>query len=114
MSQQFVGAPFFRQFDCGASKIAVVLVKFRLEAAEQRKSVGSRAGESGENLVLVQAANFFRAVLDHGIAERDLSIAGHDNFTVTADTKNRSRTNSGSLGFRSTLSGSCYGWKTFF
>src|SRR3954471_14027882 len=111
MSQQFVGTPFFRQFHRGASKIAVVLVKLRLEAAEQRKSVGSRAGESGENLILIQAANFFLAMLDNGIAERDLSIPGHDDFAITADTQNRGGTDSGSLRFRSTLAGSCHCWK---
>jgi hypothetical protein len=40
MAKILIGAPVFGQFDCAASKIAVVLLEFRFEAAEQREGVG--------------------------------------------------------------------------
>ena len=51
----------------------------------QGESVSRRAGKSGKNLVLIEAANFLRSVLDDGLPERDLSVAGHDDFVVAAD-----------------------------
>ncbi len=40
MAQEFVGAPVFRKFDGGAAEVAVILLQFGLEAAEQSESVG--------------------------------------------------------------------------
>src|ERR1039457_2911437 len=85
MPQKFVGAPVFREFDSGAADVAVILLQFGLETAEQRESVGSRAGKTGKNLVLIEAANLLRPVLDDGFPERDLSVASHDNLVVAAD-----------------------------
>ena len=85
MPQKFVGAPVFREFDGGAAEVAVILLQLGLEAAEQGESVGGRAGKSGKNFVLIEAANLLCSMLDDGFAERDLTVAGHDNLVVAAD-----------------------------
>src|ERR1035437_2889795 len=87
MPQKFVGPPVFRGFDSRAADVAVILLQFGLETAEQRESVGGRAGKSGKNLVLIEAANLLRPVLNYGFTECDLPISGHDNLVVTADTE---------------------------
>ncbi len=85
MAQEFIGAPVFGEFDGGAAQIAVILLKFRLETAEEGEGVGGGTGESSENFVLIEAANFLGSVLDYGFAERDLAVASHDNLVVAAD-----------------------------
>ena len=65
VAEEFVGTPVFGELDGGASQVAVVLLEFGLEAAEEGEGVGGRAGESGEDFVLVQAADFLGAVLDN-------------------------------------------------
>ena len=47
MAQEFVSAPVFCQFDGGAAQVAVILLQFCLETAEEREGIGGRAGESG-------------------------------------------------------------------
>ena len=98
MPQKFVGAPVFRQFDGGAAEVAVILLQLGLEAAEQGESVGGRAGKSGQNLVLIKAANLLCPVLDDGFAERDLAVAGHDDFVVAADAEDGGRADAAGLG----------------
>src|SRR5437660_4639733 len=66
----------------------MILLEFRLETAKQGKCIGSGTGKTGEYLVLVQAANLFRGMLDHRLAQRNLAISCHDYVTVPADTKN--------------------------
>ncbi len=85
MAEKFVGAPVFSELDGGAAEVAVVLLQLGLEAAEQSESVGGRAGEPGQNFVLIEAADFFRAVLDDRFAERDLAVPGHDHFVFATD-----------------------------
>ena len=58
MTQEFVGAPVFGEFDGAASEIAVILLELGLEAAEQGEGVGGRAGKSGENLVVDRGGEF--------------------------------------------------------
>ena len=64
LAQHLVGAPVLGQLDGGAAQVAVILLQLRLEAGEQREGVGGRTGESGQNLVLVEAANLAGGVLD--------------------------------------------------
>src|SRR5256885_15389524 len=66
----------------------MILLEFRLETAKQGKCIGSGTGKTGEYLVLVQAANLFRGMLNHRLAQRNLAISCHDYVTVPADTKN--------------------------
>ena len=85
MAQELVGAPVLGQFDGAAAQVAVVLLQLGFKAAEQRESVGGGAGKSGQDLVLIQAADLLGGVLDHAFAKRDLAVAGHDHFAVAAD-----------------------------
>src|ERR1019366_3762496 len=85
MAEKFVGAPVFREFDSRAADVAVILLQLGLETAEQRESVGGRAGKSGKNLVLIEAANLLSSMLDDGFTERDLSVASHDHLVVAAN-----------------------------
>src|ERR1051326_1742661 len=72
VAQRLVGAPLLGQLDAAASEVAVVLLQLGLEAAEEREGVGGRSGEAGNHLVLVEAADLARAVLDDAVTERDL------------------------------------------
>src|SRR5260221_250653 len=109
MAQKFVGTPVFREFDSGASQVAVILLQLGLETAEQSESVGGRAGKSGKNLVLIKAANLLRPVLDDGFTERDLSVASHDNLVVAADAEHRSGADeAGSANFGGVVRGGSY------
>src|SRR5258706_13475417 len=85
MPQKLVGAPVFSQFDGRPAHVPVILLQLRLKAAEERKSVGGRAGKSGQNLFLIQAANLLRRMLYHAAAERDLAVASHHDVAVAAD-----------------------------
>src|SRR6266849_2698885 len=94
MPQELVGTPFLGEFDGSSSEVAMVLVQLRLEAAEQRESIGGGASESGEDFLLVQAANLLGAMLDDGLAQRDLAISGHDDASVAADAEDGGRADS--------------------
>jgi hypothetical protein len=85
VAEHAVGAPVFGQLDGGAAEVAGVLLELGLEAAEEREGVGGRAGESGEDLVLVELADFFCGVLHDGGAEGDLAVGGHDDGVAAAD-----------------------------
>ena len=56
VAQEFIGAPIFCKFHCAAPQVAVVLLEFRFEAAEKGEGVGGGPGKSGEDLVVVEAA----------------------------------------------------------
>ena len=93
VAQKLIGAPVFGEFDGAAAEIAVILLELGFEAAEQGEGVGGGTGEAGQNFVVVEAADFFGGVLDDGLAEGDLSVAGEDDSAITADGKNCSRAN---------------------
>src|SRR5271163_1417830 len=76
MAQEFIGAPVLGQLDGTASQVAVVLLQFRFEAAEEGEGVGGGSRESRKNFVVVKAANLLRRMFDDGLAKRDLSVAG--------------------------------------
>ena len=56
VAQHLVGAPFLGQLDGGAAEVAGILLELAFEAAEEREGIGGRSGESGEDLVLIEAA----------------------------------------------------------
>src|ERR1700687_3523463 len=98
MAQKFVGAPVFGEFDGGAAEVAVILLQLGLKSAEQGESVGSRAGKTGKNLVLVEAAHLLRPVLEDGSAERALTVSGHDTLVAAADAEDGGGTNAAASG----------------
>ena len=53
-AQHAVGAPVLRELDGRALEVAAVLLQLGLEAREQREGVGGRAGEAGEDAVVVE------------------------------------------------------------
>ena len=87
-AQHPVGPPVLGQLDGGALEVAAVLLQLRLEAREEREGVGRRAGEAGQDLVVVQPADLLRALLDDGVAEGDLAVAGHDRLAAVPDRQN--------------------------
>ena len=74
-AQDAVGAPVLGQFHGGAQQMALVLFQLGFETLEQGEGVRRAAGESGQNLVVVDAAHLARVGLDHDIAEGDLAVA---------------------------------------
>ena len=63
-AQHAIGAPVLRQLDGRALEVAAVLLELGFEAREERERVGGRAGEAGEDLVVVEPADLARALLD--------------------------------------------------
>ena len=59
-AEDAVGAPVLRQLDGRPLEVAAVLFELRLEPGEQRERIGGRAGESGQDLVVVEAPDLPR------------------------------------------------------
>ncbi len=83
-AQHAIGAPVLGQLDCGAHELAAVFLELGLEALEQRERVGGAAGEAGQHAVVVQAADFARAGLDHDVAKGDLAVAAKRDLAPSA------------------------------
>ncbi|MNP04010.1 hypothetical protein D3C76_959110 [compost metagenome] len=62
-----------------------MLFKLAFKALEQGKGVGGGTGETGDDLAVIQAAHFLGVAFHHGIAERNLAVAAHDDFAVAAN-----------------------------
>ena len=65
-----------------------MLLQLPLEALEEGEGIGRTAGEAGDDLVVVDAAHFFRIALDDGIAKGNLTVARHDHVAAPAHRKN--------------------------
>jgi hypothetical protein len=74
-AQDAVGAPVAGQLDRGAHQVALVLFQLGFEAFLQGERVGGGAGEPGQDLVVVQAADLAGRALDDDVAQGDLAIA---------------------------------------
>ena len=92
-AQQAIGAPVAGQLDRRALEVAAVLFELGLEPREQREGVGGGAGKAGQDRLVVEAPDFLRAVLEHGRAERHLTVAGQHGLVLVADRENRRRVN---------------------
>src|SRR5258706_12922978 len=86
-SQDAIGTPVLGQLDGRAHEIALVLLELRFEALEEREGIGRAAGEAGEDAILVDAAHFLRAALDHDLTERHLPIAAERHGCAAANGK---------------------------
>src|SRR5262249_13286708 len=71
----------------GAGEVAVRL-DFGSEALEQRECVRGAAGESGQDLALVQWADFAGIAFHHRVAHRYLAVAADGDHAVAAHGKN--------------------------
>src|ERR1039457_3430242 len=93
MAQRAVGAPFLGQFHHGTRKAAVELLELGFEARKEREGIGRGPGESRQDLVVVQAAQLAGGAFQDLAAEAHLSIAGHHDLIVAANTNHHSRSN---------------------
>src|SRR5882757_1606621 len=91
----------------------MVLVQLGFEAAEQREGIGGRPGKSCEDFFLIEPANLLSAVLDDGLAQRDLAIPGHNDGTLAADTQYGGGANSGRSRARSPVFNRAGYWFAF-
>lgn len=85
VAQNLVSAPLLAQLDGGAFEIAVILFELTLEACEQREGVRARAREPGKDTLVIESSHFARRALHHGVAERDLPVAGHRDARAAPD-----------------------------
>jgi hypothetical protein len=84
MAQELVRPPVFRQLYGGAAQVAVILLQLGFEPAEKCKGIRGRTGESGQDLVVIQAADLLRRVLNDRLAERDLAVSGQNYGRIAA------------------------------
>src|SRR5882724_22871 len=85
MAQILVGAPVLSEFDRSAAQVTVGLLELGFEAAKEREGIGGGSGESCQDFFLIEAADFFRFVLDDGLAQSHLAVARHHDLVVTAN-----------------------------
>src|SRR5215813_6293856 len=88
MAQKLICPPLLGKFYGRPPQIAMVLIKLAFKSAEQRKRVRGRTGEACEDLLLIETANFLRAMLDYGLTERDLAVPSHNDRAISTDTQN--------------------------
>ena len=80
-----VGAPFFGEFDGSTNQVTLMFLKLAFETFEEGEGVSGGPGKTGDNLAVLQAANFLRVAFHHGIAQGNLAVAAHDDFAVAAN-----------------------------
>ena len=97
VAEHLVGAPVLGELDGGAAEVAGELLQLGFEAAEEGEGVGGGAGESGEDLVLVELADLLGGVLHDGRAEGDLAVGGHDDGVAAADAEDGGGTDAAGL-----------------
>lgn len=49
--------------------MALVFFQLAFETFEQREGVGSGTGKTGDDLAVIQAADFLRVAFHHGVAQ---------------------------------------------
>ena len=65
---------------------------FASKRSKQGEGVGAGAGETGDDPIVQQAANFDRVGLHDRTADRHLAIAAEGDHAVVPDAQNRRRT----------------------
>ncbi len=86
-AQDAIRAPILGELHGGSFQVAAILFQLGLEAGEQRKGVGRRAGKAGQDAFVVQTTDLLRAVLDHCLAEGHLSVSGQHGAVAMSDRK---------------------------
>src|SRR5260370_4385424 len=89
MAQRAVLAPFLGQLDRRLLEIAGKLLQLAFKALKKRNRVGRGACETGNDLVVVEAARLARRVLHHVIAHGHLAIGDEHHLVVLAHAQNR-------------------------
>ena len=62
----------------------LIFIEPLFKTLQERHRIGSTAGKTGDNLAVIETADFFRVAFHHGIAKRNLAVASHDDFAVAA------------------------------
>ena len=70
-------------------QLAGILLELGFEPLEQREGVGGRAGEAGDHVALAEPAHLLGVVLDDGLADRHLAVAGDHDLAALADGQDR-------------------------
>src|SRR5262249_54447681 len=70
-----------------ALEVASILLQLRFEPSEQRERVGGRSRETGQDAIVVKPPDLARAVLDDGLAEGHLAVAGQNRAVAMPDGK---------------------------
>src|ERR1700722_3665016 len=91
MPQELVGPPILRQFDRATAQIPVILLEFRLKAAEQGEGIGGRPRESSQNLVLIKPPDFLGRMLDDRFTQSHLSVPSQNHAAIPSDAQHRCR-----------------------
>ena len=97
MAQVLIGAPLFAQLHGCPLQLSVILLEFCFEPGEQREGVGSRARKTGDDFVIVEAADLSRAGFHDRLIEGNLAIARDCDVIVSAYCKYCCATNPRSL-----------------
>ena len=80
-----IGAPVLGQLHGRSLEVAAILFELGLEAREQGKRIRRRTGKSGQDAIVVEPASLAGVLLDDGVTERDLTVAGHDGLVAMTD-----------------------------
>ena len=84
LAQVLVFAPVLGQLDGGALEVIAVGGELLLEAVEQHKGIGGRAGEAGHDFTVVELAHFAHVVFSYVLVHRGLAIGPEGNLAVVA------------------------------
>src|SRR5437773_1263449 len=83
--EQPIGPPVARELDGRSFEVAAILFKLRFKAREERERIRSRTGKTRKNRIVIQPADFLRALLEDGAAEGHLPVPSHDRAVMMPD-----------------------------
>src|ERR1700688_950071 len=89
MTEGAILAPFFGQLDRGLLQVAGMFLKLAFEPFEQSNGIGGRAGETGNNFIVVESACFAGSMFHDVIAHGYLAIGDEHDFVVLTHAQNR-------------------------
>src|SRR5581483_10884400 len=92
MPQHAVGAPIFRKLHHAARQVSGKLLQLGFKAREEREGVGGGARKPGQDLAVIEAAQFFGASFQDLVSHGDLSVTGQYYFAVAPNTQDCRRT----------------------
>src|SRR6476620_5751272 len=87
--QHAIRPPVFCKLDRRARQMSLMLLELGLEALEQRERVRRCAGESGEDLVVIEAPHLARGRLDDNVPERYLTVAAERDGAIATNRQDR-------------------------
>ena len=76
------------QFDAGAFELVGEAFELGFQPFEEGEGIGGGARKAGDDMAIADAADFARIAFDDGLAERDLTVAGHRDMVAAPDAEN--------------------------